>query len=60
MLLDELAEEADYFTFLLGVAELQQETSPALYHRVGVLVCADGQVKVMAESVKEGLRCQLS
>lgn len=60
MLLDELTQEADYFTLLLGVTELQQEISPAQYHGVGVLVCADGQVKVMAESIKEGLSCKLS
>lgn len=60
MLLDELTQEADYFALLLGVTELQQEISPAQYHGVGVLVCADGQVKVMAESIKEGLSCKLS
>lgn len=60
MMLDKLTEEANYFTLLLCVAELQQEISPAQYHGVGVLVCADGKVKVMAEGVKESLCCQLS
>lgn len=60
MLLDQLAQEADYFTLLLGVAELQQEVSPAPHHRLGVLVRTDGQVEVVAESVKEGLGCELS
>lgn len=60
MVLDELAQELNYFTLLLGVAELQQEISPAQYDGVGVLVCADGQVEVMTERVKEGLRRQLS
>lgn len=60
MLLDELTEEANYCTLLLSVAELQQEISPAQYHGTGVLVRADGQVKVVAESIKEGLSCKLS
>lgn len=60
MLLDELTQEADYFTLLFSVAELQQEISPPQDHGIGVLVCADGQVKVMAKSVKKGLSCKLS
>lgn len=59
MLLDELTQELNYFTLLLSVAKLQQEVSPAQCHRT-LVSCSDGQVNVMAESVKESLSCKMS
>lgn len=59
MFLDELTQEANYFTLLLSVAKLQQKISPAQHHGICILVCVDGQVKVVTESIQEGLSCKL-